>query len=111
MLADEEFEVRTKGTAVSLFGVGGLRGQSFGVAFGPIWLSRISREEKLEAVFDMTSKGLQKFLTKALRRPWPSKYAEPHVQITGDSVHMWWGGDDEATAALSMRPILCEEIG
>lgn len=110
MLEGEEFEIRTKGAAVSVFGVGSLRGQSFGIAFGPIWLSRMSRTQKFEAVFDMTSRGLQKFLTKTLRRPWPSKLAVPHIQVTDDAVHMWWGGEDEATATLRMRPILYEEI-
>jgi hypothetical protein len=68
-------------------------------------------ELRLQLYFDNEARQLQKFVSGIRGRPWPADGAGPHVAVSDDEVHVWYGDGPEASAALCWRPLLRSEIG
>jgi hypothetical protein len=66
---------------------------------------------RLRVFFENEARGLQEFVSKVRRRPWPSDSAQPHVLVTDNEVHVWYGSSDESQAELRWRPFSWSELG
>jgi hypothetical protein len=110
VLIPSEFNLKTDGKIISVKGVGSRRGYSYSTAPSLLWNLPYPRSRRLELIFDIQSRELQRFLTAARHTPWPARDAMPHIKITSDAVHVWWGGFTEADALVRLRPIYIDEL-
>jgi hypothetical protein len=106
-----EFAVEINGSVVGVLGIGGLKGNSYRTQPIIIWLLPFSTRRRLRMLFESQGYGLQGFLTRVRDSPWPATGAQPYVTVTDDMIKMWWGGSDEDSAVVMMRPIFRRELG
>lgn len=70
-----------------------------------------SAESKLQHVFETEAEALTDWVAYAQQGNPPHSGFDPHVSVTTDAVHVWWGGPTEADAAVRLRPIPRSELG
>jgi hypothetical protein len=106
-----QFEVAVdQRLAIRLCGVGANRSRTVWLSPMTFWRSRMSAEERLRLFLQAASQRIQKFVSVEGRR-WPTATAQPHISITDDEIHIWWGGENEGDATVALRPIVRAEIG
>jgi hypothetical protein len=66
---------------------------------------------RLRTYFENTADALQEFVSRVSRTDWPAPGAKPRARATNDQVHVWYGSDDESSAAVRWRPFERHEIG
>jgi hypothetical protein len=96
--------------AVRILGIGSRHGDTVVLSPMPLWRSQSPVEHRLQLFLDAASRQVQKFVSGRHRR-WPTVTAKPKVSIEDDRILVWWGGESEDDAAVSLRPILRNEIG
>jgi hypothetical protein len=111
ILPSDEFELQAKDITINIRGIGRCSGYSYSTAPSLLWNLASPASERLEKIFEIQSRGLQEFITKARHEPWPAKGTDAHVRVTTDEVTVWWGGPREADALVTLSPISRRELG
>jgi hypothetical protein len=111
ILPSDEFELQATDMTISIKGIGRCSGYSYSTAPFLLWNLALPASARLEQIFEIQSRGLQEFITKARHEPWPAKGAKAHVRVTPEEVVVWWGGPREADAHVTLRPISREKLG
>lgn len=111
ILPSDEFELHAKDMTISIRGIGRCSGYSYSTAPFLLWNLALPASARLEHIFEVQSRGLQQFITKARHEPWPAKGAEAHVRVTPDEVAVWWGGPSEVDALVTLSPISRRDLG
>ena len=70
----------------------------------------LSTKLRLRTYFENTADALQEFVSRVSRTDWPAPGAKPRARATDDQVHVWYGSDDESSAALRWRPFDRHEL-
>jgi hypothetical protein len=70
-----------------------------------------TEQEKLMRVFQSAAQGFRNVIVAAHNGARPQCQFEPHVSITDDAVHLWWGSPTVENAAVRLRPIPRSELG
>lgn len=65
---------------------------------------------RLRMYFENMADALQEFVSTVSRADWPAPGATPHAGATDDQVRVWYGSDDETSAALRWRPFDRHEV-
>jgi hypothetical protein len=111
ILPSDEFELQANDMTITIKGIGRCTGYSYSTAPFLLWNLASPASERLEHIFEIQSRGLQEFITKARHEPWPAKGAEAHVRVTTDEVAVWWGGPSEVDSLVTLSPISRRDLG
>ncbi len=112
VLPTGEFEVEVDGTRLMVHTVGN-GGAVEVMSAGSLMELRLPlpMSLRLRVFFENQADVLQEFVSTTRGEAWPAPDAQPHARVSDDEVHVWYGTRDEASAALSWRPISRSELG
>jgi hypothetical protein len=74
-------------------------------------LPRGSADARLKRTFEAEAEALSNWVAVAHRNKAPGASFDPHVRVTSETVHVWWGGPTERDASVKLRPIPRAELG
>jgi hypothetical protein len=111
VLPQQEFRLKLALPIISIDGIGSQYGNGYSTAPAMLWYLPLPASQRLKLIFERQTGDLQRFLSSVRGSPWPTRGARPHVEITSDTIHAWWGGSTEADAVVRLRPIARDDLG
>lgn len=108
-LVDREFDVSSNRNIIRVTGVGAQYGNTFGIRPAIVWLLPGHSKVRLVKAVRQTCTALQRFVSRAERRHWPTSGAACHVRATDQALFVWWGDESERDAVVRLRPIPWQE--
>jgi hypothetical protein len=110
VLPQQEFRLKLAHPIISVDGISDRHGNGYSTAPAVLWYLPLTASRRLELIFEIQTRDLQRFLSSVRDAPWPSREAQPHVCVTPSMIHAWWGGPTEADAIVCLRPVSRDEL-
>jgi hypothetical protein len=102
ILPSTGFKVESNGDRLSVTAVAPSR-HAGSVYTGPGVLTLLlpmPKAHRLRVFFENEARSLQEFVCETEHKDWPAPNASPHVVVTADEVRVWYGDQNESSAAL-----------
>jgi hypothetical protein len=106
-----EFIVEINDGLLSVIGVNNRTGNSYHARLLYVWLLPLPTKRRLRMVFEGQGRGLQGFLTRVRRAPWPKVGAQLNVSVTDRVVDVWWDSPHKDGPIVKLRTIPRGELG
>lgn len=92
VLPEQEFQLKLAHPIIRVDGIGTRYGNGYSTAPALLWYLPLPASRRLELIFERQTGDLQRFLSNVRGTPWPSRGAQPHVDVTPSVIYAWWGG-------------------
>jgi hypothetical protein len=111
LLPPDECEVKAQGSAIVITTHGRSGGKTDVLTPAFVWRTSLPVTDRLQLVFEMYGRSLQRLLTSMHGATWPAPNTELHVSVNDDAITVWWGGPSESEATVRLRPFARHELG